>query len=671
MTLIHNNPFRIAGILANTAEKELQNQKSKITKYASIGKHVDAKYDFSFLGQVDRTENSINKAFSEIELNQSKIRHALFWFLIINPFDETAISYLITGNRDKAIEIWEKVTDSKDVTSKNYSCFNNLGTIKLLCESKEDIKKGIEAKIKLIESPCFADFVHAVADQTYTIDNQKQTEKLVDDILSLFKGRYSSLETLKLFSSSNGTTQKYLSQKFTEEPLHLIETQIETTKNKRKTNKSGAYEFGLKLFANCKDDLATIKSLLGNSDLKYQMVSDNLANEIMQCGIDYFNESQDSNSTQDFLNQAQKLNKLALSIAVGRLVRDRAKDHITTLEEMKDREVLQAIALLKSVKDAYETNEEDIRQQVKELEETDPLIKLGHRTINHAAVEDNIKNSIDWVKVNDLLKAVLFDKNLEKIKACSNNELKADFVELANWLVIHSQDNALISKIRDKYKKIPPKLPFKILSSEITNTNNKPLFNKYIRYVGLKLNIEVKENASINFFLKYINPDGSTKRNSEISPVGYSISNTEIIEKQTSIINFPGWGNAEECTYAIGEHRIEVYVDEYLIHTIKYKVDFAPSEKIKKEIAIAEKELAQIKERKYRDYEIRAAKNKLIDINQFELFRTSASKQRQIDTIQKQIDQLLEEERVERAMDISVQEEKIKKLKHKLLTVKH
>src|SRR5690606_18193403 len=188
-------------------------------------------------------------------------------------------------------------------------------------------------------------------------------------------------------------------KKFTEEPLHKIETQIESCKKKRKADKGSAYEFGLRLFTNTKDELSLLKSLLGTSDLKYKSVADQLANEIMQCGIDYFNESQENDSSENYLELAQKLTKLADSIAVGKLTKDRAKDSLASLEEMKDQEVVQAIALLQSVKDTYETNEQNIKQQVKELKEKDPLIRLGHRTINQSAVEDNIKNSIDWGKV--------------------------------------------------------------------------------------------------------------------------------------------------------------------------------------------------------------------------------------------------------------------------------
>ncbi|WP_209332413.1 hypothetical protein [Lunatimonas salinarum] len=671
MELIQNNPYRIAGILSNATERELQKQKTKIKAYTKVGKEIKSDFDFQFLGNIDRTEESVNKAFSNVEQNQDKVNYALFWFLNVSPFDNTAIEYLKNGDEEKALEIWEKVTNDKDVNSKNFSAFNNLGTYKLLSRDKLDIKKGIEAKIKLIESDYFESFVHSVADETYTIDNQKQSEKLIDELLTQFKNQYSSSETLQLFSGCNGTTQRYLSKKFTEEPLHKIESQIESCKKKRKADKSRAYEFGLKLFTNTKDDLSLLKSLLGTSDLKYKAVADQLANEIMQCGIDYFNESQENDSSDDSLKQAQELNETALSIAAGKLTRDRAKDSLATLEEMRDREVAQAIALLQSVKDAYETNEQKIRQQVKDLKESDPLIKLGHRTINQSAVEDNIKNSIDWGKVNELLKEILPDESLERIKASTKNELKSEFTELANWLKEYSQSNSVISRIIDKYKRIPPKLSFKIVSSEITNTDSKPLYTKYIRYIGLKVNVEVLQESTVTFYLKYINPKGKVDRNKKSSPNGYTRLDTKNLNKNSRTISFAGWGNADECTYDIGEHRIEVYVDEYLIHTKKYKVDLAPSEKLEKEIASAEKKLREINQTDYYESEIRSAKNEMSEIQKFKLFRGSSEKQSQIQAQQAKIDKLIQQAKEEKKKDVRTQEEKIYKLKMELSVAKY
>jgi len=443
MKLIQNNPYRIAGILANSSEKELQKQKSKITRLASIGRQVDSELDFSFLESVDRSESSITKAFSRIEQNQDKVNYSLFWFLNANPFDQTAISYLINRDKNKAFEIWEKVTSGKEVTSKNYSCFNNIGTLKLLGNSQDEIKEGIEAKIKLIESPNFEDFVHTVADQTCSIDNQKQSEKFIDEILKHLKGKYSSAVTLKLFSNCNGTTQQYLSQKFTEEPLHKIESQIETCKKSRKANKRNANEFGLNLFTNTKDDLSILKSLLGINDLKFKSLADQLANEIMQCGIDYFNACEESNSSEYYLESAQKLTKLADSIAVGKLAKDRAKDSLATLEEMKDREINNALAILNSIKDAYENACSQIDKQVDDLQYDtmpgfpgNPAMKMRkfNVSIDWTKVAKMKADCLNWDKVTEVVSIGISLNDISAIKRCSNHSRVSEYKTLVDFL---------------------------------------------------------------------------------------------------------------------------------------------------------------------------------------------------------------------------------------------
>ncbi|PZW40448.1 hypothetical protein LX95_01511 [Mesonia algae] len=431
MELINNNPYRIAGILSNATARELQKQKAKIKAYVKVGKEIKSDYDFQILESINRTEDSIDKAFSTIEQNQDKVNFALFWFLNENPFDSTAIEYLKNGDAEKAVEIWEKITNNKEVNVKNFSSFNNLGTYKILSSNTFDIKLGIEAKIKLIESEYFENFVHSVADETFTINPQKQSEKLIDGLLRQFKNQYSSSETLQLFSGCNGTTQKYLSKKFTEEPLHKIENQIESCKKSRKANKANAYEFGLKLYSNTKDDLTLLKSLLGTSDLTYKTVADQLANEILQCGIDYFNESLQIDSNENYLESSQKLTKLADSIAVGKLTKDRAKDSLATLADMKDQEVNQAIDLLKSIKDAYKNNERQILLQVKEQQAS-----MGYgQSINWSKVTELIRNSIDWDKAIELLQNTIPRDNIRKIKNVQNASKVNEYKELVDFIL--------------------------------------------------------------------------------------------------------------------------------------------------------------------------------------------------------------------------------------------
>lgn len=666
MNYIVNNPYRIIGILSNATAKEIQSRKSKITAYAKVGKQITSDFDFPLFNSIEREHDKIEKAFSAIQQSKEMLENSLFWFLNTNSFDETAINYLRNGDKEKAIEIWKKVTTEKEVTPKNYSCFNNIGTLKLLGESQEEIKEGIEKKIKLIESDSFTNFVHSVAGEAFIIDNQKQVEKFINDIIKQFQGKYSNADTLKLFSNCNGTTQKYLSQKFTEEPVHNIESQIERAKKKRNENKINAFQYGLKLYENTKSDLTLLKSLLGVNDLKYKMIADNLAKEIMQCGIDYFNESKENKSTEEYLENAMRLNKIADSIAEGKLTKDRAKDHIATLEEMKDQELSEAIGLLQSIKDLYEENEKDIRQQIKQMETSDIDIILGRKTINHTAVEDNIKNSIEWQKVNEMLTILLSDNNLKKIKECDNDEQKREFLKLANWLEVKSLRSSAIKAIILKYKNIPPKLPFKIISSEITNTDNKPLYTKFIRYIGLNLKIQVTEEKSVAIYLKYINPNGSLRRNDETSPIGYSRSETKKLNINTKSIDFSGWGNKDSCVYSLGKQRIEVYVDEYMIHSKDFVVDLAPSEKLEIELKKAEERLLVIKNFQYFKSEFDTLNSQMSNIKQWQFLRSQSDREMQINEKQKQIDSLVKKADNEKASETSKQQSIITEINSKI-----
>lgn len=625
MDFIQHNPYRIVGVLSNATTRELEKQKGKIKAFVRVGREIESDFDFRILEGIDRSEEIVNQSFSSIEQNQDKVDYALFWFLNASPFDNTAIEYLKNGDEEKATEIWEKVTANKEVNSKNFSAFNNLGTLNLLSQSKSDIKSGIEAKIKLIESDCFENFVHSVADETYTIDQQKQSEKLIDELLAQYKNQFSSSDTIQLFSGCNGTTQQYLSKKFTEEPLLKIENEIEICKKKRKGSKINAYEYGLRLFTNTKEDLSLLKSLLGTSDLKYKSVADQLANEIMQCGIDYFNGCQENDSNDDYLKQAQELNETALSIAVGKLVRDRAEDHISTLEEMKDREVNQAIALLQSVKDAYETNEANIRRQIEELKQNDIELKYGLKTINYLAVEDNIRNSIDWSKVNELLRNVLTDKSLQKIKECNKTEEKNEFWGLMNWIEDHSLKSSTISNIIATYKKIPPKLSFNVISADITNTDSKsnvittPFYIENIRYVGVKLNVNSNGTQKVTFYKKYINPEGKYSHSSKTSPESYTSSKEITITPETKEIELGGWGNSKECTYMVGEHKIEVYVEHFKIYTKTFNVDWSANKK------------AELKRK------LDILQNELSEVQKFKWFRGAETKQKEVKEVQDRI----------------------------------
>lgn len=426
MKFINSNPYRTIGLLSNMSEKDLQKQKSKISRYVSIGKKIESEFDFPFLGEVIRTEKTINQAFSEIEQNQDRVNHSLYWFLNLNSFDDTAIKYILNGDKDKAEEVWEKVTSGKELTSKNYSCFNNLGTIHLCSDLVQDLKTGLEIKVKLIESSCFVDFVHNVADQTVSVDTKVQIEKFINQIYSELQLNFSSADISKLFQDCGDSAHNIIKSKLIEDPIHRIEDQIKNTKNNRKSNQKVANTFGISLFENCMNEIETLKNILGDVDLKYRMIADNLAKEIMQCGIDYYNKSSDSG---DSIENAIKLLNLAKSIATGTQTLDRISSNIDAILEAKDKEISSAIEFMKSVKKAYEENKGRITAEVYSM-------TLGNnQTINWSKVNRVIENSIDWNKVVEILIKIIPPENLIIIKSSQDTNAIEEYKANLDFIV--------------------------------------------------------------------------------------------------------------------------------------------------------------------------------------------------------------------------------------------
>ena len=214
---------------------------------------------------------------------------------------------------------------------------------------------------------------------------------------------------------------KYLSKKFTEEPMHNIESNIESTKRKRKGNKSDSYSFGLKLFVDTKDDLTLLKSLLGTSNLKYQMIADNLAKEIMQCGIDYFQEWKES---KDPSKECLKLLKYAKSIALGSQTKDRVQSNIDGVIEFQNSDINEVIYLLEHISDLYKN--------------------LSYN------------QSLDDYKITKLLREKIPTKIIDKIAISKNRNIVSEFYKALVTLRIWMKNNSYLNKIENQfYNKLP------------------------------------------------------------------------------------------------------------------------------------------------------------------------------------------------------------------------
>ncbi len=434
MELIENNPYRILGLLANSSEREIQNRKSLIIKKLSIGRSYDSDYNYNFLTPIQLTESTVIQASTKIEINQDKINNSLFWFIEVNNFDGTALNYLKNGDKNKAIEIWTKVTSGKELSSKNFSYFNNIGTLKLLSDTIDEIKRGLEFKIKLIESENFIDFVKNVGDaQTYTYTRQQQLEKFIDDILIGLLPRFDRVQIATLFNNSSENVITYINKKFTEGPLHEIQLLIEETKSKRKNSPKDGYLYGKDLLNKSREGLNLIHNLLGQNNLQYRMISDNVAKEIIQCGIDSYSKGDKSDLS---IKKSVEILKAAKQVAKTSVTIERIDSNLKELDEIKYSDILFALEILKRLKEIIIDTRRDFGRQL------------------------NIS------KVDEFLYKEITSSILQKIATTDRNEYISEFTELTEYIRKNTTSSAIINLVNQFVGLLPKTHPFVIAETK-------------------------------------------------------------------------------------------------------------------------------------------------------------------------------------------------------------
>ena len=106
---ILNNPYRILGVYSNSPKKEQVANKGKMQAFLRVKKSMPFKLDLKdILPEVQRTQELVDYADSELALSTSQIKHAQFWFINKTPIDGIAFNHLTGGNIDTAIDFWRK-----------------------------------------------------------------------------------------------------------------------------------------------------------------------------------------------------------------------------------------------------------------------------------------------------------------------------------------------------------------------------------------------------------------------------------------------------------------------------------------------------------------------------------------------------------------------------------
>lgn len=318
--LVSQNPYRTLGVLSNSPLKERVGNQNRLAAFAKVGKEIAFPNDFITIltEKPGRTPESIAAADTALNLDKDQLKYAFFWFVSGSPMDAIALKHLQRGNREKAEEIFQK--------KETYSSLINLGVLALI---NGDIATGFNNISKVVHNSTYrTEFLQALGIANLQLSEDNLAELVIAELLK-------EIPPSKLLSAcTNPTDRAIVSKSALDEPISAINSAIAVAKNADAKNPVASLEAGTKLMNSTKESLKIVKDITGATSPQYQMVADNVAKQVLQCGINYYNNAPDSDVESP--RKAMVLQSYALSIAVGQLTKDRCKENYDILKKAVD-----------------------------------------------------------------------------------------------------------------------------------------------------------------------------------------------------------------------------------------------------------------------------------------------------------------------------------------------
>lgn len=317
MQIIENNPFRILGVWTNSPLRSLHANVTRMKAYLKVGKDISFPSDLtSFLPDITRSEALITQASASLNLSQDRIKYALFWFIEASSIDNVALGSLQKGDIDKAKNVL-----TKKVT---FSSLINEAVIDFIQDNPEDAIRKLSS---VIHTDSYrSDLVHAICGESFNIEELTLSQIFIEAL-----NEELSIDVIS--SSLNDDDKELFHRIITDDLISKINNEIDASKGDR-DDASFNITAGRKLMRNTKSSLTSLRSILGSANIKYKQTADDLANRILQCGINYFNASTGDKLVR--VKNAKALQEYALSIAAGDIIKARCQENCDILNEIEN-----------------------------------------------------------------------------------------------------------------------------------------------------------------------------------------------------------------------------------------------------------------------------------------------------------------------------------------------
>ena len=317
MNILQNNPYRLLGVYSNSPTKERLANHNRMKAFLKVGKSVFFPLDLpQYLSTINRTEASVADAESKLTLPKDQILYAQFWFIKTTPLDEVAFNHLFAGEIDKAEEIWQKRECASSLQNRIVcALIRNRYDSAIMC-----------AEVLYGNTQYLNQFVSTIIGTGGNFD----VSNLAFSFLDILCDEIGASKLLPFIT--NSSWKEHIGEKAVKPLVDSIQEAINIAKKTKGKGSNARLNAGETLRRNTRNAILQLKGFLSTKDLQYQMIVDKLGLEILQCGIDYFNDSEEP----DAAHKAMSLQKYAKSIVVGQMAKDRCKENVDILQGIID-----------------------------------------------------------------------------------------------------------------------------------------------------------------------------------------------------------------------------------------------------------------------------------------------------------------------------------------------
>ena len=312
--IILENPFKILGVFANSPQKEIVANQGKATAFLKVNRAVEYPLDLKgLMPKVNRTVEIFSQANANLTIAKERLKFAQFWFLKSTPLDDVAFNHLYAGNCQQAIEIWDKKNCVSSLQNKVVTNFIT-GNFDVAVNTAEDLYAQ------------FSDDFLKAADTTGTL-NLLKTD-LINSFIDTLCEEFDAKKIYDVVFSSDW--KDYLGGKTVKPLIARINAAISEAKKADNDDAKANLNAGIKLQNSTKKDFAELKKILPSGDMQLESIADKLGLQILQCGINYYNNSDDDDAAE----RAMSLQKAASKIVMGEMAKDRCKENLKVLEKI-------------------------------------------------------------------------------------------------------------------------------------------------------------------------------------------------------------------------------------------------------------------------------------------------------------------------------------------------